>query len=48
MMNIRYPSITGKTPQEQLEQMKSYLHQLADQLNWALSVLEKQNSKEDR
>lgn len=48
MTNIRYPSITGRTPQEQLEQMKSYLYQLADQLNWALSLLEKQNSKEDR
>ncbi|MGM9550232.1 MAG: hypothetical protein ACI3V5_10385 [Faecousia sp.] len=40
MMNIRYPNITGKTPEEQLSQMRSYLHQLVDQLNWALSVLE--------
>lgn len=40
MMNIRYPNITGKTPEEQLAQMRSYLHQLVDQLNWALSTLE--------
>lgn len=40
MMNFRYPNITGKTPEEQLSQMRSYLHQLVDQLNWALSVLE--------
>ena len=37
---IRYPNITGKHPEQQLAQMKSYLHQLADQLNWAFAVLE--------
>lgn len=46
MTNIRYPNITGKTEAEQLAQMKSYLIQLVDQLNWALSVLEKDNNTE--
>ena len=42
---IRYPNITGKTPEEQIAQMKSYLHQLVDQLNWVLSVMDKANNK---
>lgn len=33
MTQFRYPHITGKTPEEQLEQLKSYLRQLVDQLN---------------
>lgn len=47
MMNIRYPNITGKTEAEQIAQMKSWLIQLVDQLNWALSVLEKQSKEEE-
>lgn len=37
-MNFRYPNITGSTEKEQIAQIKSYLHQLADQLNYAFSV----------
>lgn len=33
---IRYPNIVGKTDAQKLEQMKSYLHQLADELNFQL------------
>lgn len=33
---IRYPNIIGKTDAQKLEQMKSYLHQLADELNFQL------------
>lgn len=40
-MNIRYPNITGKTPEEKLQQMESFLRQLVDQLNWMLPLLEK-------
>ena len=36
--NIRYPNITGSTPSDQLTQIKSYLHQLVDQLNYALPL----------
>lgn len=39
-MNIRFPNITAVTPAEQISQIKSYLHQLVEQLNWALSTLE--------
>lgn len=38
-MNIRFPNITGATEAEQLNQIKSYLHQLVQQLNWALSTI---------
>ena len=36
-MQIRYPNITGKTPEERQKQMESYIRYLVDQLNWALS-----------
>jgi hypothetical protein len=39
MMNFRYPNITGASDKEQLEQMKRYLRQLVDQLNYAFSVI---------
>lgn len=38
---IRYPSITGASPQQQLTEIKNYLYQLADQLNYILTRLEK-------
>ena len=37
-LNLRYPNITGSTEKEQLTQIKSYLHQLVEQLNYALPV----------
>ncbi len=45
MTNIRLPNITAATEREQLLQVKSYLHQLAQELNWALSSIESGNSK---
>lgn len=38
-INIRFPNITARSEAEQLQQVKSYLHQLAEQLNWALSAV---------
>lgn len=43
MMNIRLPNITAATEREQLLQVKSYLHQLVQELNWALSSIESGN-----
>lgn len=40
MMDLRYPNITGGTEQEQIVQMRSYLHQLVEQLNWALGAVD--------
>ena len=40
MMQIRYPNITGKTPEERMEQMERYMRSLVDQLNMALRQLE--------
>ena len=45
-MNLRFPNITGVTEAEQLTQIKSYLHQLVQQLNWALSNLEPSTASE--
>ena len=39
MMDFRYPNITGKSEREQLEQMKRFLRQLVDRLNYAFSVI---------
>ena len=38
--NIRYPNITAADETGQLLQVKSYLHQLVEQLNWALQNTE--------
>lgn len=35
-VNIRYPNITASSEREQIGQIRSYLHQLVDQLNYAL------------
>lgn len=45
--NIRFPNITGKTEAEQLVQVRSYLHQLVEQLNWALSTIESGKTTEN-
>ena len=38
--NIRFPNITGVSEAEQLIQIKSYLYQLVEQLNWLLPTIE--------
>lgn len=40
MINIRFPNITDPTDAGKLRQMQSFMHQLVEQLNWALSNLE--------
>lgn len=44
MIDIRLPNITGATEREQLIQVKSYLHQLAEQLQWALQNVDTSNN----
>lgn len=39
MIDIRQPNITAKTTPEQVLQMRSYLYQLSQQLNWALNTV---------
>lgn len=36
-INLRFPNITGTSEREQLSQMRSYLHQLVEELQWALN-----------
>ena len=38
-VNIQLPNITAEAPTEQIKQIKSYLHQLAQQLNWVLQTI---------
>ena len=38
-VNIRYPNISGLSEREQLAQIKSYLYQIVDELNYALPTL---------
>lgn len=39
---IRYPNINGETPEKQLEEIRRYLYQLVDQINYALSAMGKE------
>jgi hypothetical protein len=39
-LELRLPNITGTTEKEQLIQIKSYLYQLAQQLQWGLNTIE--------
>jgi hypothetical protein len=36
MIQIRYPNITGTTPEERQKQMEHYMRYLVDQLNMVL------------
>lgn len=40
MIDIRLPNITATTERGQLEQIRSYLYQFAEQLNWALNNID--------
>ena len=37
-VELRLPNIKGETPEAQLSQIKSYLYQLTEQLNWAMNL----------
>lgn len=39
-IDIRFPNITATTEAGKLQQMQSYMHQLVEQLNWALNTIE--------
>ena len=41
MADIRRPNVTSPTPEGQLQQIKTYLYQLTDQLNFALKDAER-------
>ena len=38
-VNFRYPNITANTDRDRIAQIKSYLHQLVDQLNYVLPTI---------
>lgn len=39
-IDIRLPNITATTDAGKIQQMQSYMHQLVEQLNWALNTVE--------
>ena len=39
-VDLRFPNINATTPEGQMAQMQSYIHQLVEQLNWALNSLD--------
>ena len=43
-ININPPNITSTTPDGKIQQLQSYLYQMAGQLNWALSSIDTYNS----
>ena len=43
-IELRLPNIQGGTAAEQMAQMKSYMYQLVEQLNWALNTVESAQS----
>lgn len=44
MININLPKITATNPEGQIQQMHSYLYQVVEQLNWALSNVDTNNN----
>ena len=40
MNKLPYPKINGNTPTEQLAQLRSYLFELIDQLNYLIGQIE--------
>lgn len=46
MVDIRLPNITATDPASQMAQMRSYLYQMVEQLNWALATIEVRDSSE--
>lgn len=44
MIDLRYPNITGANANEQMAQMRNYLHQLVDQLQFAMNTIESNKS----
>lgn len=47
MNDFRYPSINGSTEREQIAQIKSFLHQLVDNLNYSFSIIDDGNEKKE-
>lgn len=47
-MMLNPPKIDGETTEEQLRQVKRYLFQLVEELNWALEDIEKTAQKKEQ
>lgn len=47
MINIRLPQINGATDKERIEQIKSYLIYLVNELQWALNNIDANGTVSD-
>ena len=47
LLELRLPSLTGSDPETQLLQLRSYLYQLQEQLQYVLSNLDTENMSEE-
>lgn len=45
MKELSLPKLSGKTEKEQLEELKSYLYKLVQELNYRLRQLEKEGKQ---
>ena len=45
MIQIPYPNIPDGRPEDQIRQIKSYLYQLTDKLNYVIQQLENQKKE---
>ncbi len=45
MINLRMPHITAQTEQGQLEQIRNYLYQFSQELNWAISAIDRKTEE---
>lgn len=45
MIKLPYPNIPDGRPEEQIRQLKSYLYQLTDKLNYVIQQLENQKKE---
>lgn len=47
MIDLKLPNIGNGEPEKQIQELKRYLYQLVEELNWALQTLEKDMGKDE-
>ena len=47
LLELRLPSLTGSDPETQLLQLRSYLYQMQEQLQYVLSNLDVENMSDE-
>lgn len=47
-IDLRFPNITASTVEEQILQIKTFLYETTEQLNWALNILDDSQKEENK